>query len=165
MPNLDRPLNLRSAIITFASFVMLAGAAFGQTEPGEHAPDDAVKKPKAAQPVDQQFQDLLDRAISVTSKRYLVANAHSPWQIFHYILAMRQESVLRLGDQKVNAIEWLSTTEPQFDKQPWLLLTPHGAKFHPTRKSFLRGPSVTVSALLSHSICPWTIHFMSRVRS
>ena len=38
MPNLDRPLNLRSAITAFASFVMLAGAAFGQTEPGEPVP-------------------------------------------------------------------------------------------------------------------------------
>ena len=82
------------------------------------------------------FIQLLDRAIETTSKRTLTANSHSPWQIFHCILAMRDKAVLRLGDQKVNAIEWLATTEPQFDKQPLLLLTPHGAKFHPYTRMY-----------------------------
>jgi hypothetical protein len=66
---------------------------------------------------------LLDRAIETTGKRTLTANSHSPWQIFHSILAMRENTEVRLGNQKVNAIQWLSTAEPQFDNQPWLLLT------------------------------------------
>ena len=75
-----------------------------------------------------QFLDMLNRAIEVTGNRCLTANAHSPWQIFQSILAMRRDCQLRLGDTKVNAIEWLSTTEPRFDNQPWMLLTPDGAK-------------------------------------
>lgn len=111
------------------------------------------------EPVDQ-FRQLLDRAIETTSKRTLVANSHSPWQIFHCILALRQDTVLRLGDQKVNAIEWLSTTEPEFDKQPWLLLTPHGAKFHPyTRMYAFEGHPSQFLALLSHSNLPMDYPF------
>ena len=106
------------------------------------------------------FTELLDRAIEITSKRTLTANSHSPWQIFHCILAMRQDTVLRLGDQKVNAIEWLSKTEPQFDNQPWLLLTKHGAKFHPyTRIYAFEGHPSQFLALLSHSNLPMDYKF------
>ena len=122
-----------------------------------------------AQAADSQtdpFLQLLDRAIETTSKRTLTANSHSPWQIFHCILAMREKTVLRLGDQKVNAIEWLSTTEPQFDKQPWLLLTPHGAKFHPyTRIYAFEGHPSQFLALLSQSNLPtdYPFHVQGKV--
>lgn len=160
MPNLDRPLNLGSATIAFASFMMLVSAAFGQTDVIEVVADDAANESQAVQQADQQFQELLDRAIHVTSKRYLIANTNTPWQIFHYILAMRQESLLRLGNTKVNAIEWLSTSEPQFDNQPWLLLTPHGAKFHPyTKKFYFEGHPSQFLALLSHSDLPMDYPF------
>jgi hypothetical protein len=114
----------------------------------------------AATPQTDPFTELLDRAIEITSKRTLTANAHSPWQIFHNILAMRQDTVLRLGDQKVNAIEWLSKNEPQFDNQPWLLLTKHGAKFHPyTRIYAFEGHPSQFLALLSHSNLPMDYQF------
>jgi hypothetical protein len=106
-------------------------------------------------PQGDQFLQQLDRAIEITSKRQLTANKHSPWQIFHCILAMRQESMLRLGNEKVNAIQWLSTTEPQFSNEPWLLLTPHGAKFHPyTKMYFFEGHPAQFLALLSQSNLP-----------
>jgi hypothetical protein len=106
------------------------------------------------------FVQLLDRAIETTSKRTLIANSHSPWQIFHCILALREKTVLRLGDQKVNAIEWLSTAEPQFDNQPWLMLTPHGAKFHPyTRMYAFEGHPSQFLALLSQSNLPMDYPF------
>ena len=114
-----------------------------------------VAEATAAGPQSDQFIQLIDRAIEITSKRTLVANSHSPWQIFHCILALRHDTVLRLGDKKVNAIEWLSTTEPQFDNQPWLLLTNHGAKFHPyTRIYAFEGHPSQFLALLSHSNLP-----------
>ena len=112
------------------------------------------------------FIQLLDRAIETTSKRTLTANSHSPWQIFHCILAMRDKAVLRLGDQKVNAIEWLATTEPQFDKQPLLLLTPHGAKFHPyTRMYAFEGHPSQFLALLTHANLPpdYQFHVQGKV--
>ncbi len=101
------------------------------------------------------FVALFERAIDITSRRTLNANAHSPWQILHCILAMRQNAVLKLGNEKVNAIHWLSTTEPQFDHQPWLLLTPDGAKFHSyTRVYAFEGHPAQFLALLTHSNLP-----------
>lgn len=106
-------------------------------------------------PANVSFDDLLDRAIDVTSKRYLTAESadpHSPWQIFHCILAMRQETMVRTPTGKVNAIQWLSTTEPKFRGEPWMMLTPHGAKFHPYSKTFyFEGHPAQFLALMSHS--------------
>ena len=102
-----------------------------------------------------QFLDQLDQAIEITGHRNLTANAHSPWQIFQAILAMRRDCQLKLGNGKVNAIEWLSTTEPQFYDEPWLLLTPDGAKFHPyTKPYFFEGHPGQFLALLSESDLP-----------
>lgn len=112
-----------------------------------------------------KFDELLDRAIEVTSKRYLTGSStvnrpHSPWQIFHCILALRQESLVRVGNEKVNAIKWLSTTEPSYANEPWLMLTPHGAKFHPyTQKYFFEGHPGQFMALLSHSNLPMDHQF------
>lgn len=109
-------------------------------------------------PANVTFDDLLDHAIRVTSKRYLTAESadpHSPWQIFHNILAMRQETFLRVPNGKVNAIQWLSTTEPKFRGEPWMILTQHGAKFHPYSKTyFFEGHPAQFLALLSHSNLP-----------
>ena len=112
---------------------------------------------------DDPFQQTLDHAIEVTSKRYLTAtgsNPHSPWQIFHCILALRNETVLKSGSEKINAIQWLSTTEPKFAGEPWLLLTPHGAKFHPyTQKYYFEGHPGQFLALLSQSNLPLDYKF------
>ncbi len=97
----------------------------------------------------------LDQAIEVTGKRYLTANEHSPWQIFHGILAMKRDFQLKLGDQKVNALQWIATSEPQFDNQPLLLKTAHGGKFHPyTRKWAFEGHPSQFMALMSQSDLP-----------
>ena len=117
----------------------------------EFQPAPAVVAPPPPPP--DRFLELLDNAIETTSRRTLTA--HSPWQIFHCILALRQNTVLRLQGQNVNAIQWLSSAEPQFDNQPWLLLTPHGAKFHPyTRMYAFEGHPAQFLALLSQSNLP-----------
>ena len=102
----------------------------------------------------------LDRAIERTSKRLLTANSHSPWQIFHGILAMKRDFQLKLGNDKVNAIEWIATSEPQFDKQPLLLKTAHGAKFHPyTRTYAFEGHPAQFMALMTQSNLPGDYKF------
>ncbi len=97
----------------------------------------------------------LDRAIELTSKRLLTANTHSPWQIFHGILAMKSNFQLKLGDGKISAIEWIATSEPRFDNLPLLLKTEHGAKFHPyTRTYAFEGHPAQFMALLTQSNLP-----------
>ncbi len=97
----------------------------------------------------------LDLAIEVTSKRYLTANIHSPWQIFHGILALKRDFQLKLGNDKVNALQWIATSEPRFDNQPLLLKTAHGGKFHPfTRPYAFEGHPAQFLALMSQSELP-----------
>ena len=97
----------------------------------------------------------LDRAIELASKRLMTANSHSPWQIFHGILAMKRDLQLKLGNDKVNAIEWIATSEPRFDNLPLLLKTAHGAKFHPyTRTYAFEGHPAQFMALMTQSNLP-----------
>ena len=108
---------------------------------------------------DPFLQDL-DEAIEVTGRRHLNADAHSPWQIFHAIHAMRRNCVLKSKSGNVNAIEWISTTEPTFANEPLLLLTPQGARFHPyTKKYYFEGHPGQFVALLTQSNLPLTHPF------
>ncbi len=109
----------------------------------------------AATPAIDPLLTELDRAIELTSKRFLTANSHSPWQIFHGILAMKRDFQLKLGDGKVSAIEWIATSEPRFDNLPLLLKTAHGAKFHPyTRTYAFEGHPAQFMALMTQSNLP-----------
>jgi hypothetical protein len=102
----------------------------------------------------------VDQAIQINGQRFLVANSNSPWQIFHGILAYKKELMLRVGDQKMSAIEWVATHEPRFDGRPLLLATPHGAKFHPfTREYAFEGHPAQTLALLSESHLPPDFEF------
>lgn len=103
----------------------------------------------------EQFYAQLDTAIEVSSRRFLTANVHSPWQIFHGLLALKQDFQLNLGTGRVNAIQWIATSEPRFDNQPLLLKTPHGGKFHSfTRPYAFEGHPAQFLALLSQSDLP-----------
>ncbi|MEI8016565.1 MAG: hypothetical protein WCH39_00130 [Schlesneria sp.] len=169
MPNSSRPKLVRITLIfgaltvllhTHEIFAQIQNSPVSQQQSSASGVQVVADSTDAVTPQTDPFTELLDRAIEITSKRTLTANAHSPWQIFHNILALRQDTVLRLGDQKVNAIEWLATTEPQFDKQPWLLLTKHGAKFHSyTRIYAFEGHPSQFLALLSHSNLPMDYQF------
>lgn len=92
----------------------------GQPAPGIAVIDDNAR-----------FDEQLDVAIEATSRRYLTANVHTPWQIFHGILAKGKDFELKLGEDRVAAIDWISTSNPYHAGRPWILKTQHGATFHP----------------------------------
>ena len=156
-PRLPRLCPWLTAVVTTAAG-LCSSNSFAQ--PSTATPQTAAPMPNqaaitpAARPVDPLLEQI-DQAIEVTSKRYLTANEHSPWQIFHGILALKREFQLKLGDEKVNALEWIATSEPQFDKQPLLLKTQHGGKFHSfTRPWAFEGHPSQFLALMSQSDLP-----------
>lgn len=117
--------------------------------------DPAKSGLSATAPNPDPFLAQLDLAIDVSSRRYLTAGVHSPWQIFHGLLALKQEFQINQGATRVNAIQWIATSEPKFDNQPLLLKTPHGGKFHPfTRPYAFEGHPAQFLALLSQSDLP-----------
>ncbi len=102
----------------------------------------------------------VDEAIRANSQRFLTANYHSPWQIFHGIVAYRKDFQLKVGDQKMPAIEWIATAEPRFDNQPLLMMSQQGPKFHPyTRPYAFEGHPSQSLALLSESHLPVDYQF------
>lgn len=113
----------------------------------------------APDPLDALLKQV-DEAIDVNSRRYLVANSHSPWQIFHGILALRQNFQVKLGDQKVSAIDWIATSEPRFDNEPLIVVSEHGANFHSfTRPYAFQGHPGQFLALLTPSNLPLDFKF------
>ncbi|MDZ4683916.1 MAG: hypothetical protein SH850_02430, partial [Planctomycetaceae bacterium] len=105
--------------------------------------------------------DQIDKAIEVNSHRYLRANYNSPWQIFHGIVAYRQGFTLQVGDKRMPAIDWIATADARYHNLPWIVVTPHGAKFHPysgVPKAF-EGHQFQSLALLSESHLPTDFKF------
>lgn len=87
------------------------------------------------------LDERIDRAIEGNRTRYLFAesgdSAHSPWQIFQSVLAFGQDCQVIVSGVRNNAIDWISTTDPKFQSEPWMLRTETGAKFHPFTKPYL----------------------------
>lgn len=126
--------------------------------------------PNLAQPTEaEQIESLLkhvDTAIDVNSRRFLIgdgAQPHSPWQIFHGILALRQDFQVKVGEQKVSAIQWIATAETKFDNEPLIQITPNGANFHPfTRPYAFQGHPGQFLALLTQSNLPIDYKFRAQ---
>lgn len=77
----------------------------------------------------EDLPQLINNAVSITSRRYLTADVHTPWQIMHGLLALRDEYKIKVDGEKVSALNWL--TEQRFYKgQPIIEHTPHGGRFH-----------------------------------
>jgi len=81
----------------------------------------------------EKFLEQLNVAIEATSRRYLTANVHTPWQIFHGILATgRNFELLQGNDQpRISAIEWIAKSNPRHAGRSWIIRTQYGATFHP----------------------------------
>lgn len=73
---------------------------------------------------------LVDEAVAATSRRYLTAEQHTPWQIFHGLVALRQNFILKVNNEKTSALKWVQSG-PFFRGEPLIEQTPYGGRFHP----------------------------------
>ncbi len=73
---------------------------------------------------------LVKEAVEISERRYLVANEHSPWQIYHGMNAFRRDFKIEKDGEVVRAIDWISKTNPQFRDLPWFQKTVHGGRAH-----------------------------------
>ncbi len=92
--------------------------------------------PVVATPVDPLVKLAAD-AVEVSSRRYLTADMHTPWQIIHGLLAYRQDFQLKLkdSDKKINAIEWASSGV-NFRGESLFQKTVFGGRAHPFSQIF-----------------------------
>jgi hypothetical protein len=77
----------------------------------------------------EDLPQLINDAVSITSRRYLTADVHTPWQIMHGLLALRDEYKIKVDGEKVSALNWL-TERRSYKGQPIIEHTPHGGRFH-----------------------------------
>ncbi len=115
------PFEIRSCLV---AFLMLLIPASVFAEPAVSA------VPAAAPAPHDPLNDLVDRAIATTSHRFLDAKVHTPWQIVHGLLALRQDYVIKNGGDSVNAVDWISSGA-NFQGAPWFEATTHGGRAHP----------------------------------
>ena len=89
-----------------------------------------VPAPVIAEPLDPLVK-LAAEAVEVSSRRYLTADLHTPWQVIHGLLAYRQDFQLRTQDgKKINALEWASGGV-SFRGESLFQKTPYGGRAHP----------------------------------
>jgi hypothetical protein len=116
-----RSLPVRVVSCTFV-FFSLAVVAFAGATPSQ--PSSELQSPK------EPLLQLVDDAVDRTTRRYLEATQHTPWQIMHGLLALRKEYVIKHNGQPVNALEWISNGAT-WQREYWFEATPYGAKAHP----------------------------------
>jgi hypothetical protein len=84
---------------------------------------------KQAEPTDPLLEKV-EEAIEISKRRYLTAGVHSPWQIFHGMLALKQDYLIKQNDKKISALDWMSQGV-SFRGDPWFQKTRHGGRVHP----------------------------------
>ncbi|MDA0591152.1 MAG: hypothetical protein O2820_17990 [Planctomycetota bacterium] len=82
-----------------------------------------------------ELNKLVKQAVSVTSNRFLTANVHTPWQILHGILALRQDFDIKVDGQKTSALKWLSEGN-EWKGDSIVRKTPYGGEFHRFTKPY-----------------------------
>ena len=87
----------------------------------------------------QQSSDPLHRLVwdtrETTRRRLLSTKDHTPWQIMHGLLGLRQDLLLSHNGQVVNALEWIQSG-PKFQNESWFEKTVHGGRAHPYIKPY-----------------------------
>lgn len=139
-----------------------AAESQSQASPSPTMSSQAVVAPMVVSRNSAQKDPLLllaERAIDKTSLRYLDADQHTPWQIMHGVVALRQDFVLKRGDGTVRCIDFLSDA-PTFRGEPWWQVTRYGGRAHPFSVPYaFEGHANQFLALLSMSNLPLTHEF------
>ena len=99
--------------------------------PTNEVPKQPPPAPVVAAPVDPLVKLATD-AVEVSSRRYLTADMHTPWQVIHGLLAYRQDFQLKVkdSDKKINALDW-AASGVTFRGESLFQKTPYGGRAHP----------------------------------
>lgn len=90
-------------------------------------------------PVTAKYKDPLantvQAAIDSSARRTLSTDVHTPWQIMHALLGLRESFKMDKRGRKVKGLEWISDG-PKFDGEDWFQVTEHGGRAHPYSKPY-----------------------------
>lgn len=103
--------------------------------PAELSPDIRLVAAAITDDASDRLHLQVDEAIKITSRRFLTANVHTPWQILHGILALRQDFQIKLEGEKTSALKWLSEGN-EWKDESIVVKTPYGGEFHRFTKPY-----------------------------
>ena len=113
---------------------------------------------KSEDPLIRQVQE----AVDISTRRYLDADVHTPWQIVHGILAYRLEYQIKKDGKLINALEYISSG-PTFEGIQWFEKTRYGGRGHTFIKPYaFEGHPNQFQAILTMSELPLTHTFKAR---
>lgn len=73
---------------------------------------------------------LVQQAVDTTTRRLLSTDQHTPWQMMHALLGLREDFQLLHEGQPVSGLDWISQGQV-FNDEHWFERTPHGGRAHP----------------------------------
>lgn len=124
----------KNILLGVISFSMLLGALEAKEPISAPAEQGGIKSPriitKSRRSRNFDLLKLTQEAIEISQRRYLIANEHSPWQIYHGLNALRRDFKVEKNGKLVSAIDWISQSNPQFRELPWFEETVHGGRAH-----------------------------------
>ncbi|MCH8830857.1 MAG: hypothetical protein IID45_14880, partial [Planctomycetes bacterium] len=132
------------------------------TSPLCSSPTAAAEKPSAktagknaVQPVVDPLVTQVIEAIEVSKYRFLTANVHTPWQIMHGVLALRQDYTIKdQSGKKIKAIDFISSGAAHRG-QFWFQKTRYGGRAHPYSTDYIfEGHPCQFLAILSMAKLP-----------
>lgn len=161
-------------VFVVALLLSWAGAACAQSSRTRPLPVTTVAQRKDAPnpPADPLKQVIL--AIELNQRRMLSPSRGNytgdpPWAIMHGLLALREDYVLRVGNQPMNAIDYITKTNPTHTEMTWRApeywfeATAYGGRPHPYNQMFaFEGHVNQFLAIMSMANLPLTHEFKVR---
>ena len=109
-----------------------------------------------------QLIDLVEEAVTKTSRRYLDVDQYTPWQIMHGVLALRGDYRLRSRGRLISGIDFISSG-PKFRGEYWWQKTSFGGRGHPYSVPYhFEGHINQFPALLSMAALPMDHKLVAR---
>lgn len=165
---------LRSCLLALVATALISDPAAGD-ELSEAAPARAQAdvnnegEPQIALPETNKFRrvsrvrrratndplvKLCQETVEVTSRRMLSTDQHTPWQMIHAILGLRNDFQLMHNGAPINGLDWIAEGQV-FDNEFWFEKTRYGGRAHPYSRPYaFEGHANQTLALLSMSRVP-----------
>jgi hypothetical protein len=109
-------------------------------EPQVIIPENSLRVPirTASQEVETSSDPLVKlvwETREATRRRLLSTSEHTPWQMMHGLLGLRQDFLINHNGQTVSGLEWIQTG-PMYQNESWFEKTVHGGRAHPFNKPY-----------------------------
>ena len=138
--------------------------------PKLEASDKLLVPERPMPPEIQQSSDPLVKLVwearESSRRRLLTTDEHTPWQLMHGLLGLRQDFVVKHNGRIINGLEWIQSgptfkDEPPFQEdQPWFQKTKYGGRAHPYLRPYLfEGHISQFAAILASCRLPLNAQF------